>query len=300
MAKSQATFEIEMALYGERRKMAVYGCFEVSIGFYRHHPAYGDQRVDFITMDSQGIFRAYEIKVTKADFHSKCANSFVGHYNYYAMPLELYEQVKHEIPDHVGVWCNGVVKKPKRVEPSVPTDVLAMSMVRSLSRDADRYLQAIMDGDKPENRKLASERKKNQKTIHELRRSVQHLQESLSFYKGRPFVDLGEKADSIKLYRRLFSQAQKETRELRKEVSDLRERTTPMPARRDIAEEPTKDVNGGIFGKGVPIWFCPKCGMFNTPSHAFCWKCGQALSFDIPGKRAGAHAREETYEEGNV
>ena len=76
-------------------------------------------------------------------------------------------------------------------------------------------------------------------------------------------------------------------------IDKLRERMTPMPARRDTAKEPTRDVNGGLFGKGTTIWFCPQCGMFNTPTHKFCWKCGQALSFDASGTRAGAHAREE-------
>lgn len=66
------------------------------------------------------------------------------------------------------------------------------------------------------------------------------------------------------------------------------DRDTPMPARREIAKEPTREVNGGLFGKGTTIWFCPRCNMFNTPSHKFCWKCGQALTFDIPSARAGA------------
>lgn len=76
-------------------------------------------------------------------------------------------------------------------------------------------------------------------------------------------------------------------------IDKLRERMTPMAARREIAKEPTREVNGGLFGKGTTIWFCPKCGTFNTPTHKFCWKCGQALSFDTSGARAGTRAGEE-------
>lgn len=59
-------------------------------------------------------------------------------------------------------------------------------------------------------------------------------------------------------------------------------RLSPRQCYRRIATEPTKDVNGGIFGKGTTLWFCPECGVFNTPVHKFCWKCGQALAFDLP------------------
>lgn len=72
-------------------------------------------------------------------------------------------------------------------------------------------------------------------------------------------------------------------------IAALRARQ-PMPARKGTAQEPTKDINGGIFGKGTTIWFCPKCGIFNTPSHKFCWACGQALSFDIPAREPKGNA----------
>jgi len=45
----------------------------------------------------------YEIKVSKADFMSKNGHNFVGNYNYYIMPSELYRQVKTQIPDDIGV-----------------------------------------------------------------------------------------------------------------------------------------------------------------------------------------------------
>lgn len=46
----------------------------------------------------------FELKLTKSDFHSDAKITFYGHYNYYVMSKELYEQVADEIPDWVGVY----------------------------------------------------------------------------------------------------------------------------------------------------------------------------------------------------
>lgn len=52
-----------------------------------------------------------EIKVTKDDFHSKHGHNFVGNANYYVMPKELYNEVKSEIPDDIGVIIHEVTDK---------------------------------------------------------------------------------------------------------------------------------------------------------------------------------------------
>lgn len=113
--------------------MGVWGCFEVTIG---------KERVDYMTLDTKGVWRCYEVKVSKADFHSRCAKTFVGHYNYYVMPKELYEAVKDEIPDGIGV-TNGVyvMKHPKRRELGIDEDTLKTCMLRSLWRDADKLYE---------------------------------------------------------------------------------------------------------------------------------------------------------------
>ena len=69
-------------------KRGVFCCYEVTIGWY------GKERVDYLTYDTNGVWRCYEIKVSKSDFYSKSHNTFLGHFNYYVMPEELYEQVK--------------------------------------------------------------------------------------------------------------------------------------------------------------------------------------------------------------
>lgn len=44
----------------------------------------------------------FEIKVSRADFHSPNGHNFIGNLNYYVMPYELYKQVKDEIPENIG------------------------------------------------------------------------------------------------------------------------------------------------------------------------------------------------------
>lgn len=44
----------------------------------------------------------FEIKISKADFHSKNGHNFIGNLNYYVMPYSLFKEVKDEIPDGIG------------------------------------------------------------------------------------------------------------------------------------------------------------------------------------------------------
>ena len=51
----------------------------------------------------KGDFYCYEIKSSVKDFHSKNGHNFIGDFNYYVMPLEVYQKVEVEIPYRVGV-----------------------------------------------------------------------------------------------------------------------------------------------------------------------------------------------------
>ena len=121
--------------------MGVFGCFEVTIGWY------GKERVDYMTYDTKGIFRCFEIKVSKADFNSKAKLSFVGHYNYYVLTQELYEEVKNDIPSHIGVYVGSkysncsLVKRAKKQELLADEQMLKDSMIRSLTRYLDEQLK---------------------------------------------------------------------------------------------------------------------------------------------------------------
>lgn len=138
--KTENTKRLEMAIWNATNKQGVFGCFEVTIGWHGH------ERVDYMTYDTKGVFRCYEVKVTKADFHSPCHNSFVGHLNYYALPTDLYEEVKDEIPDHVGVYverngCAYSVKRARR-RPVEDPDTLKDSLIRSLCREVTKQIQS--------------------------------------------------------------------------------------------------------------------------------------------------------------
>lgn len=130
--KSKLTKEIERAIQKETNNC--FGCLEVTIGWS------GTKRVDFMLMDSKEIFRCFEIKISKSDFYSKHGHNFVGHFNYYVMPVELFEEVKEKIPKHIGVYTwNGtylaLVKRAKKQNVE-DINILKNSLIRSLYREA--------------------------------------------------------------------------------------------------------------------------------------------------------------------
>lgn len=142
--KTQLTKDCEYAIYDAVKAygLGVYGGFEVTIG-----KGYGKERVDFITMNSKREFRCYEVKVSKSDFKSKCALSFLGDFNFYVMPIDLYREVKDDIPEGIGVYtvdynetCSGkripVAQMSRTAKRNSEVDRVQLmhSMVRSLSR----------------------------------------------------------------------------------------------------------------------------------------------------------------------
>ncbi|CAM3707495.1 hypothetical protein COLU111180_04200 [Cohnella lubricantis] len=135
--KTEDTLSLERDIWKATNKQGVFGCLEVTIGWF------GDERVDYMTYDTKGIFRCYEIKASKSDFYSSAKKTFVGHFNYFVLTKELYEQVKEDIPRHVGVYVGSLlVKKAKRQELKVDEQILKDSLIRSLSRDVDKLFKS--------------------------------------------------------------------------------------------------------------------------------------------------------------
>lgn len=133
--KSELTLQLEREIWNATRKSGVFGCFEVTIGFF------GVERVDYLTYDTKGTWRCYEIKASKSDFYSSAKKTFVGHYNYYVMPASLFEEVKDDIPEHIGVYAGRkCVKKAKRQPLGVDEQVLKDSLIRSLHRVYEDYV----------------------------------------------------------------------------------------------------------------------------------------------------------------
>lgn len=173
--KTEDTKRLEMAIWKATNKQGVFGCFEVTIGWF------GKERVDYMTYDTKGVFRCYEVKVTKADFHSPCHNSFVGDLNYYVLPPELYEEVKEEIPDHVGVYIvRGKtaysVKRARRQTVQDP-DTLKDSMIRSLCREVTKQIKSkdalYIESANREIRQLERDRENYRRKYWDLLREVE-------------------------------------------------------------------------------------------------------------------------------
>lgn len=174
MAKTELTTKLEKLIYSATNKMGCFGCFEVTIGWT------GRERVDYMTYDTKGIFRCYEIKVSLSDFRSKAYKSFVGHYNYYVMPEELYEKVKDEIPKHIGVYTGyQCIKKPKKQELLVDEQTLKNSLIRSLAREAQKlYRSANPDYINGLNRRIAHEQREKERYMdnyNQLTREVREI-----------------------------------------------------------------------------------------------------------------------------
>lgn len=98
----------------------------------------------------KGDFYCYEVKSSIDDFHSKNGHNFIGDYNYYVMPEEVYEATSKEIPCHVGVYvpdgmsdegtcyCLKCIKKAKRKDREKSIQEMLLMMFRSVARDREK------------------------------------------------------------------------------------------------------------------------------------------------------------------
>lgn len=141
--KRKETLALEAALDKDTREKRIYGCEEITIGFYNN--GHGNEIVDFMTMDSKGIIKCYEIKVTLQDLKSDAKKSWYGHYNYLVTTKELYEKIENwdeYIPKGVGIIVGRIginstylesKRKAKKNDISLEdTNMLKESMVRSI------------------------------------------------------------------------------------------------------------------------------------------------------------------------
>lgn len=100
----------------------------------------------------KGDFYCYEIKSSVEDFHSKNGHNFLGDYNYYVMPKDVFDKIKNEIPFRVGVLVPtdyssmspllkairgplSCIKKAKRQNRERPVSEMLLMMFRSAARD---------------------------------------------------------------------------------------------------------------------------------------------------------------------
>lgn len=93
----------------------------------------------------KGDFYCFEVKSCVDDFKSKNGHNFIGDFNYYVMPLAVYEEVKDLIPYNVGVLTEetdrighaylACAKKARRKDRERPVSEMLLMMFRSARRD---------------------------------------------------------------------------------------------------------------------------------------------------------------------
>lgn len=142
--KTDLTKRIENNIYWLFRKTGYFVAFEIQFGFHQ----YGDnkQYADVSIYNTQKELVCFEIKVSNADFHSKAKKTFVGHKNYYAMPLELYEKVKDEIPEQIGVYVLDefkfyCIKKAKKCQCGLDENTILWSFIRSRTNQTTKDVE---------------------------------------------------------------------------------------------------------------------------------------------------------------
>lgn len=155
LAKRTETIEIEKALSQMCKDKGIYGCEEATIGFANN--GLGNEIVDFMTMDSKGTTRCYEIKVTLPDLKSKAKMSWYGNFNYLVVSEELHGKVSEwaeYLPEGVGLVVASemrhssvlnlkCVTKPKKQVLTDSTNImLKESMVRSLYYKMVKYMDS--------------------------------------------------------------------------------------------------------------------------------------------------------------
>ncbi len=147
ISKRQDTIFLENALVKQTRQKRIYGCEEITIGFYSN--GHGNEVVDFMTMDSKGTIKCYELKVTLQDLKSDAKKSWYGNYNYLVVSIELYGQISdwnEYIPDNIGIIvgeCLESKRKAKRCDISSDTEImLKESMIRSMFWKMNKYKDA--------------------------------------------------------------------------------------------------------------------------------------------------------------
>ncbi len=130
----------------------IYWAREVTFDYATTHAV----RVDFMKFKpvnntvggiEKGDFYCYEVKSSVEDFRSKNGHNFIGDFNYYVMPEDVFEKVKDEIPWNVGVFVpDGLhyskewydlksVKKARRQNRERPVSEMLLMMFRSAKRE---------------------------------------------------------------------------------------------------------------------------------------------------------------------
>lgn len=129
------------------RDTRVYWAKKVSFGFGSNHGVRADYMLfkplnNSVSGIEKGDFYCYEVKSSAEDFHSPNGHNYLGDYNYYVMPEDVYQKVSGEIPFGIGVYVlkeerDGLVsvKQARRRNRERPVSEMLLMMLRSAMRD---------------------------------------------------------------------------------------------------------------------------------------------------------------------
>lgn len=146
---TKALSEMTEKLINPYNDPRIYWAKEVTFDYSSAHAV----RVDYMKFKpvnntvggiEKGDFYCYEVKSSVEDFHSKNGHNFIGDFNYYIMPEEVYATVSLEIPYKVGVYCPDgselrSVKKAKRKDRERPVSEMLLMMFRSAARERRKH-----------------------------------------------------------------------------------------------------------------------------------------------------------------
>ncbi|WP_203663258.1 hypothetical protein [Lacticaseibacillus sp. 53-4] len=155
--KTPLTLDLEKTLYAYWEDLGAVAVEEVTMPADRGI-------VDTLVMQPGDplTWRCFELKVTKSDFHSSAKLSFIGDYNYFVLPLTLYQQVADEIPAGIGVMTYQafdpaaikaatvpitvpsqltISRPPRRQALQVPQTALLERFIASLNREVQKAKQ---------------------------------------------------------------------------------------------------------------------------------------------------------------
>jgi len=147
MSKTKLTKDIETALYHYCYELGQILVDEVTMG--------NAGIVDTLSLEMKGnrekgydyVWRFFEIKVSRQDFYSTNKLTFLGHFNYFVMPYDIYVLVKKDIPKMVGVLTYSgdsisLVKKPiRQKELKVKDNVILRNLLNSMNREVFKAKQ---------------------------------------------------------------------------------------------------------------------------------------------------------------
>ena len=126
----------------------IYWAKEVTFDYTTSHAV----RVDYMQFKpvnttvsglEKGDFYCFEVKSSVDDFHSKHGHNFIGDYNYYVMPEDVYNAVHAEIPyNGVGVYVPTadwrelrIIRKARRRDRDRSLAEMLFMMYRSAARE---------------------------------------------------------------------------------------------------------------------------------------------------------------------